>query len=46
MMHRLQHSNIIQLYGYGKTENNNNFIVMELMDGGSMDSGNVYNKLY
>jgi serine/threonine protein kinase len=39
MMHRLKHSNIVELFGYGSMPNGDYFIVMELMDGGSIDRG-------
>ena len=39
MMHRLKHPNIIKLFGYGSTPKGDHFIVMELMDGGSIDGG-------
>lgn len=40
-MHRLKHPNIIELFGYGSMPNSDHFIVMELMDGGSIDGGYV-----
>ncbi len=39
MMHRLQHPNVVELFGYGSMPNGDHFIVMELMDGGSIDRG-------
>jgi serine/threonine protein kinase len=39
MMHRLKHRNIVELFGYGSMPNGDHFIVMELMDGGSIDRG-------
>ncbi len=38
-MHRLKHLNIVELFGYGSMPNGDYFIVMELMDGRSIDRG-------
>ena len=37
-LHRLQHANIIELFGYGQSKIDN-FVVMEFMDDGSLDDG-------
>jgi serine/threonine protein kinase len=41
MMRRLKHSNIIELFGYGRMPNGDHFIVMEFMENGSLDAGSL-----
>jgi serine/threonine protein kinase len=42
MLHRLKHANVIELIGYGWRPEHGYFIVMELMENGTLHNGTFF----